>query len=986
MQLFAPIVAAFALLAFSTVAKSGEETKSIDELYAAAVAEGGKLIMYHGGDTPTQQNGLQQAFSERFPGINFTLIVDYSKYHDVRVDNQLETDTLVPDLVALQTLQDFPRWASAGDLLKYKPANFSKIHESLRDTDGAWMAYKLFTFGYIYNSSALDGLAAPTSPTDLVDPQWAGKIVSSYPNDDDAVLFLYTRYVKTYGWDWVAKMAAQSINFNRGTNVAGSLVKSGEKVVGVGTSGSSSPIKFVGGNGTEYLSWGQRVGILSKAKHPAAAKLFMNWVISEEAQTSVVTPSVRTDTNTNKPWDIPEANMAEFPKFMEDRATAEEWRQTFTLYIGEVQGKPCHFNLVARRLLEQSPKVRRIIQQNLSIDFAFQRPQSFPIPQLVKRSTLILLFRVTMVKPLSLLLLPVLALAQQQTGSNDVLLTMDVTIDGSLKNLQLLKGESFEDAAMSFARSNGLMAATDDAQVRAVIDQLSGLLKDKMQEVEAAQQQQTQPNDPLPSVQLSIPLTIDGYSGDLLKYETETPEAAVERFLYASGFSMDVMREVYPQLVTLVNQKLEELQPPKKELFAFALSLDGREITVRHFEGGIPMDEAVETLRGIGVHDGEFMDRVAPQIANQIVNEINNRQPAPEQQQDQQVQEPPVTQQTPQRRELFSEPLTLNNRPAVMVHYEGSTARETAVRFLGENGITDDATIESMMPQLVGIVDGRMAAILEQEAQSQAQATAEQQQQQRQPLVTVPINFDDQRQANLDYFEGDDVEATVQRFLVGVGLGESEGFNNNVMQLSALLRERIAAIPQQQETQETTDSVQPTRPEPLFSIPVTLSGNVYNLEYFEGQEPYYVANSFCVEKHEIVRAELGVEFDGDQLLACQNVLLQSILKILEERQQPQAGEQQSGESAVESPAQPDTPVQAKSKAPAQAEAETPADPRGLLLFTLDIDMGDGTSIKLPVHRNDNPQELASAFCTHHKLDQENVPALVDAMESQLKEL
>ncbi|ETO66264.1 hypothetical protein F442_16356, partial [Phytophthora nicotianae P10297] len=642
-----------------------------------------------------------------------------------------------------------------------------------------------------------------------------------------------------------------------------------------------------------------------------------------------------------------------------------------------------NFSLVARRLLEQSSKVK----QNLSIDFAFQRSQSFPIPQQDKRSTLILFFHVTMVKPLSLLLLPVLALAQQQTSSNDVLLTMPVTIDGSLKNLQLLKGESFEDAAMSFARSNGLMAATDDAQVRAVIDQLSGLLKDKMQEVEAAQQQQTQSNEPLPIVQLSIPLTIDGYTGDLLKYETETPEAAVERFLYASGFSMDVMREVYPQLVTLVNQKLEELQPPKKELFAFTLSLDGREITVRHFEGGIPMDEAIETLRVIGVHDGEFMDRVAPQIANQIVHEINNRQPAPEHQA-QQVEEP---MQPPQRRELFSEPLTLNNQPAVMVHYEGSTARETAVRFLSENGITDDATIESMMPQLIGIVDGRMAALLEQEAQAapaQNQAAAEQYQQQRQPLVTVPISLDEQRQANLNYFEGDEVEATVQRFLVGVGLGESEGFNNNVVQLSALLRERIAAIPQQQETrpQETTESAQPTRPEPLFSIPVTLSGNVYNLEYFEGQEPHYVANSFCVEKHEIVRAELGVEFDGDQLQACQNVLVQSILNILQERQQSQAGQQQSGESTAESPAQPGAAVHTEPEAQVQAEPETPVDPRGILLFTLDIDMGDGTSIKLPVHRNDNPQEIASAFCMRHNLDQENVPALVDAMQSQLKEL
>ncbi|KAL3673681.1 hypothetical protein V7S43_001379 [Phytophthora oleae] len=590
-----------------------------------------------------------------------------------------------------------------------------------------------------------------------------------------------------------------------------------------------------------------------------------------------------------------------------------------------------------------------------------------------------------MVKSLSLLLLlPALALAQQQIG-NDVLITMPVNIDGSLRNLQLLKGESFEDAAVSFARSHGLLIATDDTQVRAVIDQLSGLLKDKMQEVEAAQSSQ-QTKEVMPSVQLSMPLTIDGYTGDLIKYETETPEAAVERFLYASGFSMDVMREVYPQLVALVNRKLEELQPPKKEEFAFSLSLDGREITVRHFEGGIPMDEAVETLRGIGVNDGEFMDKVAPQIANQIVNEINNRQEAaPSTVAESQVEEP--VHEPPQRRELFSEPLTLNNEPAIMVHFEGSTARETAVRFLSENGVTDDATIESLMPQLIGIVDARMAALLDLEAQAQAQAApAELQEQVRQPLVTVPINLDEQRQANMEYFEGEDVEATVQRFLVGVGLGESEGFSNNVVQLSALLRERIAAIQPQPEAsvqpQEATEqATQPTRPEPLFSIPVTLSGRVYDLEYFQGQEPYYAANSFCVEKHEIVRAELGVDFDGDQLLACQNVLVQSILNMLEERQQ----QQQPGESTAEA-AQPEVPVQAEPEAPIQTEAETPEDPRGVLLFTLDIDMGDGTSIKLPVHRNDNPRELASAFCTQHKLDQDNVPALVDAMESQLTEL
>jgi len=340
MQLVAPLLAAFAVLSSGVLAKGGEETKTIDALYADAIAEGGNLVLYHGGDTPTQQNGLHNAFAQRFPEINFTLVVDYSKYHDVRIDNQLATDTLVPDVVTLQTLQDFPRWAKAGDLLPYKPANFSKIHNSLKDKNGAWLTYTIFTFGYIYNTSTLNGTEGPLTPGDLTDPQWAGKIASAYPHDDDAVLFLYTRYVEKYGWEWVAKMAQQNIDFNRGTNVAGELVSAGERLIGVGSGGSGPSIEFVGGNGIDYLSWGQRLAILSKARHPAAAKLFMNWAISEEAQTTVVFSSPRTDISATRPWNIPEANMATFPKFMEDRAKVEQWKQTFALYFGEVHGDP----------------------------------------------------------------------------------------------------------------------------------------------------------------------------------------------------------------------------------------------------------------------------------------------------------------------------------------------------------------------------------------------------------------------------------------------------------------------------------------------------------------------------------------------------------------------------------------------------------------------------------------------------------------------
>ncbi|KAG3201927.1 hypothetical protein PC128_g3556 [Phytophthora cactorum] len=224
---------------------------------------------------------------ERFPGVNFTVVVDYSKYHDVRIDSQLETDTLVPDVVALQTLQDFPRWAKSGGLLPYKPANFSKIHDSLKENDGPWMAYL------------------------------------------NLLVQLHLQHDRTL-----------RPNRSRHSGRFDELVTSGEKVIGVGTSGGGGPIKFGTGNGTEYLSRGQRVGILSKAKHPAVANLFMNWVISEEVQMSLMSSSARTDTNTANPWDIPEGNMAVIPLFMKDRAKVEQWNQTFALYFGEVHGEP----------------------------------------------------------------------------------------------------------------------------------------------------------------------------------------------------------------------------------------------------------------------------------------------------------------------------------------------------------------------------------------------------------------------------------------------------------------------------------------------------------------------------------------------------------------------------------------------------------------------------------------------------------------------
>ncbi|MGW1619403.1 ABC transporter substrate-binding protein [Streptomyces sp. NPDC002172] len=322
-----------------------EETRTLDELYRAALAEGGKLVVYAGGDTPTQQDATKAAFLKRFPEIDLTIVVDYSKYHDVRIDNQLATGTLVPDVVQLQTLQDFVRWKEQGELLPYRPAGFGKVHSGFKDPQGAWVAVAAIAFGFMYRADAV-GPDAPRTPLDLLDARWKGQIASSYPHDDDAVLYLYALYAQTYGWEWVARLAAQDVRFARGSNSPGDAVGSGLKPIGVGGAGAplgTGPVRWVLPEKAPFMAWGQRAAILRRAARPAAAKLYLNWQLSPaQQQASFNGWSVRTDVTPPaglKPiWEYSNAHVDGFPRFMADRAAVERWKQTFALYFGEVTG------------------------------------------------------------------------------------------------------------------------------------------------------------------------------------------------------------------------------------------------------------------------------------------------------------------------------------------------------------------------------------------------------------------------------------------------------------------------------------------------------------------------------------------------------------------------------------------------------------------------------------------------------------------------
>ncbi|KAF4712902.1 hypothetical protein FOZ63_013536, partial [Perkinsus olseni] len=189
----------------------------------------------------------------------------------------------------------------------------------------------------------------PATAEDLADPQYTDLIASSYPHDDDASLFVYARYVDYYGWEWVKRFADRQVEFNRGSNTPREAVASKRKAIGLAGSapgGIDTVRVMIGPNATSpYLSWGQRMAILRRAPHPAAAKLFVNWIISLEVQTTLLAgSSTRTDIptppGTLPPWRIRQANSLCFQRFMEDRANIERLKAIFALHFGEVRGEP----------------------------------------------------------------------------------------------------------------------------------------------------------------------------------------------------------------------------------------------------------------------------------------------------------------------------------------------------------------------------------------------------------------------------------------------------------------------------------------------------------------------------------------------------------------------------------------------------------------------------------------------------------------------
>jgi ABC-type Fe3+ transport system substrate-binding protein len=316
------------------------QTVDLDALYERAAAEG-EVSAYLQGP-PQVYAGFVDAFQAKYPKVKVRIT---SGRYDLmpKIDAQIAAGVLDADLAILQTTQDYVRWKRQGALQRFTPPDFDLIPAGLKDPDAQFLPVFLVMIGLAYNPAQVRDAEVPRTIPDFLKAAFKGKIVSTYPHDDDLTLYSNTLIVEKYGWGMIEKLLAQDMKFVRSHVLVAQETAKGERPVTFDQISQFNKVSFVAPDDLPMPVYPITSGIFAKAPHPNAAKLFLAFAISREQQQRTAASGaipVRGDVGPAsglKP--LSSYRTADgYIDFISNEARTKELRQKFEGYIGPPQG------------------------------------------------------------------------------------------------------------------------------------------------------------------------------------------------------------------------------------------------------------------------------------------------------------------------------------------------------------------------------------------------------------------------------------------------------------------------------------------------------------------------------------------------------------------------------------------------------------------------------------------------------------------------
>jgi iron(III) transport system substrate-binding protein len=260
----------------------------------AMAAPSGRLMVYT-SQPSDQMAKVVDAFRKAHPDIR----VELFRSGTTEVMNKLQAElaagrpqadiVLIADAVAMTQLKNDNR------LLSYPDAPVGKVPPALVDSDRTYFGTKLITTGIVINTNLVK--TAPKSWKDLLPAAAAGKTILAHPLYSGAAVIHIGTMVQQgeFGWRYFETLARSGAIAARGNGAVIEAVARGEKAYGViieymafNAKAKGSPVDFVfPEEGISAIT--QPVAILKTSRNVEAAKAFVDWQLSVEAQLQSVT-------------------------------------------------------------------------------------------------------------------------------------------------------------------------------------------------------------------------------------------------------------------------------------------------------------------------------------------------------------------------------------------------------------------------------------------------------------------------------------------------------------------------------------------------------------------------------------------------------------------------------------------------------------------------------------------------------------------------
>jgi iron(III) transport system substrate-binding protein len=277
-----------AALALAFTVSAGAQTFGPPELIEAAKKEG-KFVFYTANFTEVEQETIK-AFNKRFPFVKVELVRAPGGQLITRVKTEAAAGKLLADVV---DHSDRGLMRELADLFQdYAPPNGADFRDDARVSPKLWPRVTLI-WSIAYNAALVKN--PPKSWMDLTKPEYGNKQIGTVFAPSGGTTWTRAMFERqVLGEDYWAKQAAtKPVLFPSGAPLADALVR-GEVSIAPSLynivftkkrDGAPLEIFFPpeGIPATPYAT-----GLTKTAANPNAAKLFLNWCLSEEGQTFMI--------------------------------------------------------------------------------------------------------------------------------------------------------------------------------------------------------------------------------------------------------------------------------------------------------------------------------------------------------------------------------------------------------------------------------------------------------------------------------------------------------------------------------------------------------------------------------------------------------------------------------------------------------------------------------------------------------------------------